>query len=421
MSMRWFLPLLLLLALGLFAQAPVVQPGARIAVVGDSITEQKMYSRYIELYLMACLPELKASVMQFGWGGERAIGFANRMQNDLMPFKPTVVTTCYGMNDGGYGAFSDNIGKAYENPMRDIVTRLKAAGVTVVVGSPGAVDTKYFVRGNNPEAAPVYNDNLNQLRGIAEKIAKEQGMPFADVHTPMVEAMAKAKAALGADFPVCGTDGVHPGANGHFLMAYAFLKAMGFDGNLGSITVDMKGNATAAGGHTVLAAKDGVVELESTRYPLCISGGEKEAGSPRSMLAFVPFQQELNRLTLVVKNLGADRAKITWGAAGKEFAKADLEKGINLAAEFPETPFAAAFKKVEEAVAAKQNVETYMIKNQITTFPSLQKQFPDDPELNGALDVLRNRLWMRQAALTATVRAAVAPVKHTLTIEVVAP
>src|SRR5687767_4656461 len=76
--------------------------GVRVAVVGDSITEQKLYSKYVADYLYACTPHLKAHVAQFGWGGERAAGFAFRMDNDLLPFKPDVVTLCYGMNDGEY-------------------------------------------------------------------------------------------------------------------------------------------------------------------------------------------------------------------------------------------------------------------------------------------------------------------------------
>ena len=147
---------------------PVLKVGARLAIIGDSITEQKLYSRFIETYLAACAPQLRVQVAQFGWSGETAGGFLRRMDNDLAWFKPDVATTCYGMNDGGYRAYDERIGKAYEENMRAIVDRLKKAGVTVVVGSPGAVDTKYFSRGL---PAAVYNDNLAHLCDIARKIS----------------------------------------------------------------------------------------------------------------------------------------------------------------------------------------------------------------------------------------------------------
>ena len=52
-------------------------------------------------------------------------------------------------------------------------------------------------------------------------------MPFANVHEPMMRAMAGAKAAYGEAYHLCGPDGVHPAGNGHVVMAYAFLRAMG--------------------------------------------------------------------------------------------------------------------------------------------------------------------------------------------------
>ena len=75
--------------------APVLQKGDRLAICGDSITEQKMYSRIIETYLTVAQPQLAISVRQFGWSGETASGFLARMTNDCLRFKPTVATTCY--------------------------------------------------------------------------------------------------------------------------------------------------------------------------------------------------------------------------------------------------------------------------------------------------------------------------------------
>ncbi|HWI58462.1 MAG TPA: hypothetical protein VNZ22_14655, partial [Bacillota bacterium] len=75
----------------------LLKKGDRLAICGDSITEQKMYSRLMEDYLTMCAPELNVTVRQYGWSGERAPGFLARMTNDCLRFKPTVATTCYGM------------------------------------------------------------------------------------------------------------------------------------------------------------------------------------------------------------------------------------------------------------------------------------------------------------------------------------
>ena len=84
---------------------------------------------------------------------------------------------------------------------------------------------------------------MKHLAEIDRKLAADAGMPFADVHDPIIEVMKKAKAANGETYHVCGGDGVHPDNNGQLVMAYAFLKGLGLDGQIGTITVDAAGKA----------------------------------------------------------------------------------------------------------------------------------------------------------------------------------
>ena len=115
----------------------LLKKGDRLAIVGDSITEQRMYSLLIETYLTACTPELEISVRQYGWSGEKTDGFLRRMENDCLRFNPTVATLSYGMNDARYRPFDVTNGRWYEDHYTAIVRKLKAAGARVVVGSPG--------------------------------------------------------------------------------------------------------------------------------------------------------------------------------------------------------------------------------------------------------------------------------------------
>src|SRR5262245_49795687 len=330
------------LSLQCLAAEPVLKAGDRVAIVGDSITEQKLYSKYVEAYLLACsgVPDLK--VFQYGWSGERANGFADRLENDCAGFHPTVVTLCYGMNDGSYQPFNEQIGSTYESNMRRVLEGLAKIGVrSIVVGSPGAVDQNFFrpgtMMGDRPSHV-AYNDNLAHLRDIDKKLAAENKQPFANVHDAMYETMKKAQEALGSKYPVCGGDGFHPGPNGQLIMAYAFLKGLGVDGDIGEITVDMKEKGGASTGHKVADAKPGSITLESTRWPFCFDGDGKSANSTRSITPFLPFNHDLNRLTLVVKNLDTPKGVVTWGSQTKEFTKEQLAAGINLAAEFDATP-----------------------------------------------------------------------------------
>jgi len=395
----------------------LVKKNARVAVVGDSITEQKLYSLYIEMYLTACQPELNAAVCQFGWSGEQAPRFVRRMENDLALFAPTLVTTCYGMNDGWYRPYTPNCGQQYEKAMREIVSNIKAKGATVIVGGPGAVDTHYFRRGK-PFNGPAYNKTLAELNKIAAKVAADNKMPYADVFDTMKQVMAKAKASRGKEYAVAGHDGVHPGKNGHLVMAYAFLKRMGFTGDLGTITVDMKGKATSADkAHQVVASKAGQAQIKSSRYPFCFTGNGKSDNETRSILPFLPFNQDLNRLTLKVTNGKAARMKVTWGKVSKEFSRQELEKGINLAAEFIPNPFNAPFAKMKDVAARKERYETVLVKEMLRSFGRMQNEVKENAEMARSVATIKKILWKKQQDHAKMVKAALVPVTHTITVE----
>ncbi|WP_075088357.1 hypothetical protein [Verrucomicrobium spinosum] len=292
--------------------------------------------------------------------------------------------------------------------MRLVLARLQELGVkNVVVGSPGAVDTKFFAR---PGATPAqYNDNLAHLRDIDQKLALEAKYAFANVHDNMVSVMAKAKAGLGDDYDVCGRDGVHPNANGQLLMAQSFLKGLGVSGDIGEITVDLKGAGSAIGGHKVLGGKDGTVELESATWPFCFDGNPVGSGSTRSILPYTSFNQDLNRLILKVKNLDAPKAKVTWGTESKEFTKEQLTAGINLPAEFAKTPFDAAFQGLLSALGAKQGYETPMIKGLITNFRNFAEDIKNDAEFAAAISTLKQKMLAKQEKLDARCAASWCP------------
>src|SRR5215471_16385373 len=118
------------------AAESLLQNGDYVGVIGDSITEQKLYSVFIEDYLLMCQPAADLRQTQFGWSGETSWGFAARMDNDALRFRPTVITTCFGMNDGGYSPMTPDKAQRYRDNQRQIVQKAKQAKVrTIVVGS----------------------------------------------------------------------------------------------------------------------------------------------------------------------------------------------------------------------------------------------------------------------------------------------
>jgi lysophospholipase L1-like esterase len=379
----------------------VLKKGDRLAICGDSITEQKMYSRLMETYLTVCVPQLEITVRQLGWSGETAPGFLARMTNDCLRFKPTIATTCYGMNDHGYRPYEESIGQRYRASQTAIVNAFKSAGVRVVLGSPGCVGLR-----KDWDAASVEAKNLNlcTLRNLDIEIAREAQVSFADVFWPMLTAGYAAQRDYGPDYAIAGKDGVHPGWAGHLVMAYAFLKAFGLDGAIGTFTVDLdSGRMHVSEGHELVEAKDGEFQIKSTRYPFCATGDTTKDSSMRSAMTLVPFNRELNRLMLLAKNGKAAKYKITWGGTSRSYTASQLAQGVNLAEEFPTNPFSEAFARVDAAVAAKQDYETRQIKIQFHG-PEAKLDFP-------AMEALTERV---RTPLAAAIAADLVPVTHTL-------
>lgn len=391
-----------------------LEPKDRVALLGDSITEQRNYSVAIENYLLMCRPQPDLQAAQFGWGGETTWGFKNRIQQDVLWFEPDVATICYGMNDGGYQSLDPQRLQEYTQSTRDIVRQLREADVRhIVLVGPGPVDTDTFRRDNI--TAEEYNRTLAAFNEAAGELAEELGLGFADLHTVMSEAMARFKEKH-PGVPLAGGDGIHPDNNGHLVMAYAILKALGCDGDLGSVTVDLGAhNAVAEGGHEVLEFNDGTVMVESRRYPFCFANGPLDPRGQMAGLDAVPFNEELNRFTLIVKNSPAERIRVTWGGQTKEFTAEELAEGINLAAEFVvDNPFRQPFERVSRAVQAQQDFETPLTKQWLHGQPERRQQVPEAAEaweevIAKGLEIDR---LLREAAASSVV-----PVRHDLRIE----
>ena len=146
-------------------------------------------------------------------------------------------------------------GKAYRDGQLSIVRQLKkrACGASSSVRPVASMPTRLAIA---TPTEPRCTTKRWRRCGHRAKVAQQQGVVFANVLDPMIDVMTKAKAKYGREYHLAGGDGVHPDPNGHLVMAYAFLKALGCDGNIGAINVDLgQGKATASAGHRCCRAK----------------------------------------------------------------------------------------------------------------------------------------------------------------------
>lgn len=388
------------------ASTPLIHPGDKIALCGDSITEQRQYSRIIETYLRACQPDLNVEFRQYGWSGETWDGFLARMDQDVLRFKPTLSLTLYGMNDHRYVAYDPAIVTAYIKNMENGIVKFQRAGSRVVICSPNSIGKIPPWAGKATVAQ--MNDHLTKMSRACMITAARNQVNFIDNNAVMNRAARKGKKWFGSDYTLEGSDGVHPNWAGHMVMAYAVLKGLGVSGDLGTITVNLRGegHALASGGHKVVSVHKGTITLMSSRYPFYIPREDVRSNQTlASGAALVPFQRDLNRFTLVLKHPKKSLYRVAWGASAHIFTAAQLEHGINLPVEFSVNPLTQPFMEIDHAVAAKQSFETTEVKNLFRT----------DSTADGLRGVTKDAEAIRDQLVFA-IKKRQTPITHTITI-----
>src|SRR5438876_8413920 len=85
--------------------------GDRVVFYGDSITDQRLYTTFAETYVVTRFPKMNVGFVHSGWSGDRVTGGGGggnvdtRIDRDVIPYKPTVMTIMLGMNDASYRAY----------------------------------------------------------------------------------------------------------------------------------------------------------------------------------------------------------------------------------------------------------------------------------------------------------------------------
>jgi lysophospholipase L1-like esterase len=330
------LALWLCLAVSLFAQNGFyLKSGDRVVFYGDSITDQRLYTTFVESFVVTRFPALPVTFIHSGWGGDRVTGGAGgpvdvRLPRDVFAYKPTVMTIMLGMNDGRYRAFDEDIFKTYADGMKSIVETVKGTvpGIRITAIRPSPYDDVT----RPPMFTGGYNKVLIRYGDYVETLAKEQSIDVADLNASVVAALEKAKTLDPEGAANLIKDRVHPGPAGHLLMAAALLKAWKAPATVSLVQIDGA------------ASEKPAVKAENARVtdvaPLKWTQTDEALPMPLDMkdaaiqlaLRSSDFMETLDRQLLRVRGLTADRyaLKIDDEEIGV-FSKDELAKGINLA------------------------------------------------------------------------------------------
>jgi lysophospholipase L1-like esterase len=300
----------------------LLKKGDRVVFFGDSITEQRLYTRGIEQYVYCRYPDLDVRFFNAGWGGDTVPGARNRLARDVLELKPTVVTLFFGMNDGAYQKKNDLTVNAYRANLTELVKDLKKAGVRVVVFGPGCCDG---VR--NPKLAECnYDEMLEALSKAASEVAKAEGCTFGDVFHPLRDFVAARHKADNSTALI--PDGVHPDAEAGLVIANAMLHTLGAEPMppLGTIDAD---SGRGKGLKLEMKSDEEIVMTTTGVVPMTFWFDPAHLRTMRES----GFLDDLAGQKLTVTGL----ARGTWdvevddGVAGT-FSSADLAKGVLLPA-----------------------------------------------------------------------------------------
>lgn len=213
----------------------VFRAGDRWAAIGDSITHGGGYHAYVYLYYATRYPDQPFTMTNAGISGDSAGGAVNRYDWDIKPFAPTIASIMLGMNDVGRGNYSDKpdtpemaarkkgaIDRHVAN-MKTLAAKLQADQCRLIMITPSIFDqTSTMDKPNNFGV----NDALGSCGQQARELAAQYVGRVVDFHGPMTALNAKVQQEK-PEATIVGGDRVHPGAPGHLLMAYYFLKDCG--------------------------------------------------------------------------------------------------------------------------------------------------------------------------------------------------
>ena len=205
--------------------------GDHVVMMGDSITEQHLYSNYVEMWTVTRFPAWDLTFRNVGIGGDRSVGGNSRFKRDTSPYKPTAMTVDFGMNDGGYKAFDEPTFKTYMGGLKGIADQAKGAGIRMAWVTPQPLDTGE----PGPSALTAYNLTLEKFSEGVKTTADKNGGLFVDQFHPYLAVLDKARGAASTYDRITGGDAVHPGPPGQALMAYGILKGLGFPVTVSSV------------------------------------------------------------------------------------------------------------------------------------------------------------------------------------------
>ena len=206
-----------------------------IIMFGDSTTAPrgslKVYSSLVEEGLQSVGSSL--SVHNAGVPGNTTVQARNRIQEEVLRFKPRIVVMQFGINDSAVDVWKKPPAteprvslNAYIENYRAMVSESQKQGTKVILMTTNPLRWTSKIRelyGKPPYNVDAENGfeslHLVKYNEALRQLATELNVPLVDIHAAYPAFAAKRKTTIDAML----TDGMHPGELGHLLVAELLL------------------------------------------------------------------------------------------------------------------------------------------------------------------------------------------------------
>jgi lysophospholipase L1-like esterase len=318
-----------------------LKDGDTVVFYGDSITAQRLYTRYVEDFLLTRYPTLHFRFVNAGVPGDSVRGgyagtMEERVRRDVAPFRPTMITVMLGMNDGGWGTGSEQIDAAFQKGYRALLDELQKASPGASITLIGCTPYDEITHGTEfPGYSHVVARNADDVSSIGAQLqaSGRKNILLADFHHPLTEALERAKTQFPQLAPLMVPDRIHPAETGHWIMAAALVSAWHVDPIVSSLALNASSAQVIDSDRTKVAqiekAKDGLswTQLdEALPLPLDFNN----AMTP--LLLHISEIERVDRQILRIDALEGERYQLLIDDKPiARFTREELRNGVNLA------------------------------------------------------------------------------------------
>lgn len=209
---------------GCFEIFPDGKGGIGVACRAGEAYPMKLYKK------LSCLfPFAAPVIVNAGVSGDKAYGGLERLERDVLSFRPDLVIVDFALNDSMNPDVEGGL-QTYEASMRGIFEKVLASGAECLLLTPNYMNTKISAHLTEPlfidiakEASVVQNTGiLTRYADTARRVAKEMNIPVADAY-----AVWQALEKNGADTDVYLSNNInHPTTEMHDIFVEEIMRAL---------------------------------------------------------------------------------------------------------------------------------------------------------------------------------------------------